>query len=428
MSLSDPPSQCARHGDGVDGPVGECCCECRSCRRKAPPQPPATYADRPTDWNRLLSAADLRRPICRRPTRFGIRHFTPTGARPGRPFGTKLRRFASRPHRIGVDRSSSGSLLRGRNPRSPRPIPKRGASAWGRSSLPSCSSSVLLGGLLLARRNLKLGRSDRNGAFRIASVFVAVHMLGWRSGAPILADVARRSSPSSERWRRLCSKASCCGFSILALEPYVRKRWPETIISWTRVLAGRFRDPLVGRDILLGCLLGVGTVALIDAPRLLGIDPRRPDGCQSVEPQRHRPASSVSSWTVRFTRWCSRCSSWFSCFSSASCCVGWRWPPRRSWSCSVSSDGLRPPLARSRECPGLRGGRPASPSRDSVCSPPRCSSRRQRALDFCATADLFSWYGAGTILAVLWIVAIAGYGFHTAFAGRPLFGEKFLQE
>jgi len=43
----------------------------------------------------------------------------------------------------------------------------------------------------------------------------------------------------------------------LALEPIVRRRWPDSIISWSRLLAGRLRDPLVGRDILIGCLAGV---------------------------------------------------------------------------------------------------------------------------------------------------------------------------
>ena len=31
----------------------------------------------------------------------------------------------------------------------------------------------------------------------------------------------------------------------LALEPYVRRLWPQALISWSRVLAGRVRDPLV---------------------------------------------------------------------------------------------------------------------------------------------------------------------------------------
>jgi hypothetical protein len=42
----------------------------------------------------------------------------------------------------------------------------------------------------------------------------------------------------------------------LALEPYVRRYWPQAIISWTRVFAGRWRDPLVGRDVLYGVILG----------------------------------------------------------------------------------------------------------------------------------------------------------------------------
>ena len=29
------------------------------------------------------------------------------------------------------------------------------------------------------------------------------------------------------------------------------------MISWNRLLAGRFRDPMVGRDLLIGGLLGV---------------------------------------------------------------------------------------------------------------------------------------------------------------------------
>jgi len=38
----------------------------------------------------------------------------------------------------------------------------------------------------------------------------------------------------------------------IAIEPYVRRRWPVTLISWSRLLAGGIRDPLVGRDVLVG--------------------------------------------------------------------------------------------------------------------------------------------------------------------------------
>ena len=49
----------------------------------------------------------------------------------------------------------------------------------------------------------------------------------------------------------------------LALEPYIRRNWPQTIVSWSRVLEGRFRDPLVGRDILFGVVLGVTWALLL---------------------------------------------------------------------------------------------------------------------------------------------------------------------
>ena len=51
----------------------------------------------------------------------------------------------------------------------------------------------------------------------------------------------------------------------LALEPIVRRRWPDTLVSWTRLLRGRVLDPLVGRDILLGVLSGVALALLSHA-------------------------------------------------------------------------------------------------------------------------------------------------------------------
>jgi len=50
----------------------------------------------------------------------------------------------------------------------------------------------------------------------------------------------------------------------MALEPYVRKLWPQTIISWTRLVSGRVRDPLVGRDVLYGVILGLAWVLIYE--------------------------------------------------------------------------------------------------------------------------------------------------------------------
>ena len=47
------------------------------------------------------------------------------------------------------------------------------------------------------------------------------------------------------------------------LEPYLRRVWPKAIVAWNRLLAGHFRDPLVGRDVLIGfALAGALTVLL----------------------------------------------------------------------------------------------------------------------------------------------------------------------
>src|SRR5438046_2160524 len=63
----------------------------------------------------------------------------------------------------------------------------------------------------------------------------------------------------------------------LAVEPFLRRRWPEVLITWTRVLAGEFRDPLVGRDVLVGCaagplLAGIAFIALL-VPEWVGATP-----------------------------------------------------------------------------------------------------------------------------------------------------------
>ena len=57
----------------------------------------------------------------------------------------------------------------------------------------------------------------------------------------------------------------------IALEPYVRRNWPQTIISWTRLVSGRVRDPLVGRDLVSGVLLGMAWVLIFEIGNLFSI-------------------------------------------------------------------------------------------------------------------------------------------------------------
>lgn len=54
-----------------------------------------------------------------------------------------------------------------------------------------------------------------------------------------------------------------------ALEPYVRRRWPERLVGWSRLLAGNVRDPLVGRDLLVGIAAGLAHVTLASSSNWL---------------------------------------------------------------------------------------------------------------------------------------------------------------
>jgi hypothetical protein len=65
----------------------------------------------------------------------------------------------------------------------------------------------------------------------------------------------------------------------LALEPYVRRTAPHRLIAWSRLCAGKFSDPLVGRDVLIGLVGGGALVAcgwLDLLPQWMGAPPGRP--------------------------------------------------------------------------------------------------------------------------------------------------------
>ena len=121
--------------------------------------------------------------------------------------------------------------------------------------------AVLVVGAMLARRNLRLGRGDRRGASRLAAFVFAAWTVAWFFGAHHVSNFDEL---------QLFVEFLAWGFGYfgfvwvlyIALEPYVRRRWPATLVSWSRLLAGNFRDPLVGRDVLAGCFLAPFSVAV----------------------------------------------------------------------------------------------------------------------------------------------------------------------
>jgi serine/threonine-protein kinase len=117
--------------------------------------------------------------------------------------------------------------------------------------------SLLLAALIVARHNLKVGRGDTKGAFKLAVFVFSVITLAR------LIDAYHVPELGGELWIFFQSVSLALFISAftwifyIALEPFLRRRWSELLISWSRLMAGDFRDPLVGRDILVGGLLGL---------------------------------------------------------------------------------------------------------------------------------------------------------------------------
>ena len=117
--------------------------------------------------------------------------------------------------------------------------------------------SVVVAGVFLARRNLKEGRSDASGALKISVFVFLLSMAAGLLVADHIPDLTREYLILLTVTSDALFAAAVMGLLYLALEPFVRRRWANLIISWSRLLAGDFRDPLVGRDILVGGILGL---------------------------------------------------------------------------------------------------------------------------------------------------------------------------
>jgi serine/threonine-protein kinase len=116
--------------------------------------------------------------------------------------------------------------------------------------------TLIGGGLFFARRNLRLGRGDRRNATRLALIVIGLTML-----------MSTLNTHHVLTFWEMSLFISSAGYSLflaglfwvlyIAIEPFVRRRWPQILVSWTRLLSGDWRDPLVTRDAFVGCALGV---------------------------------------------------------------------------------------------------------------------------------------------------------------------------
>jgi hypothetical protein len=123
--------------------------------------------------------------------------------------------------------------------------------------------------LLLARHNLRLGRGDRTGARRLAALALTGEICGWLLGAHHVAEIGGELVLIIRGLGICVLVAAAVWILYLAIEPFIRRHWPDMLVSWTRLLGGRWKDPLVGRDVLLGTAVGALVTLVVPFVRMM---------------------------------------------------------------------------------------------------------------------------------------------------------------
>jgi len=136
---------------------------------------------------------------------------------------------------------------------------------------------LMLTGVLLARRNVKLGRGDRRGAFRAAAVLFVLLMIAWALGDRHVPAFGIEIAMMFNAIAQALFGAAVLWLAYLGLEPYVRRFAPDCLIGWTRLLAGSWRDPRVGRDVLIGVGVGVLMTIVVASHNLIPTLAGRPE-------------------------------------------------------------------------------------------------------------------------------------------------------
>jgi len=293
--------------------------------------------------------------------------------------------------------------------------------------------AIVLSALVLLKRNLRRGRGDREGAFRLASVSFAATLLSW------VLEVLPGTDPQRV-WRVVVAgtelglwNAAFIWVFYLAIEPFLRRRWPESLISWSRLLAGRWRDPRVGRDVLVGIASVWGLWLVVGAahaaPRLWGGEPAQLAAMDVGVAIGLRP---ILVWLVDGV------------IRSLSICVVFlvlllvmRTLLRRLWAAFLGVGLLAALLLAPASIPGAQWTDALGAALFFVAVlgiAARCGLLAMAAIGFFVdprfpvSGSLGAWYGRPTLVLVLFSAALALYGFVVSLGGRSPFGEGEIED
>lgn len=287
---------------------------------------------------------------------------------------------------------------------------------------------LVVGGALIARRNLRLGRSDRRGAMRLAALTFVGSMLTW-------AFMASHVASDSELALLLLGAsvslflAGVCWLLYVALEPLIRRRWPDSLIAWTRLLSGRLSDPLVGRVLLAGALLGVfgaigGELRELARRAFEATPPIPPFPWDTTLRGPRAVASHLSNPAVAM----------FFALATAMLFFLLRAVLRKEWLAAAV-------FVLIWAVPSFLHGGLISGAFVLVAAAAEIfvflrfgllawvfANLFGHCLQFPLTTDSSAWYAGTSLFVLLFLAAVAVYGFRIALAGRPMFSAMRLED
>jgi serine/threonine-protein kinase len=389
----------------------------------------ATASAAETDWSVLFREAGL-----------DIHRFTPVEPRwtPRTFAAVRAAWEGPHPERPGVAMRVEAASYRG------RPVSFRWLGPWSGSDreAPHIDPGfavfswilfvLVIGGTWLTWRNLRAGRGDRQGTLRLGVANYLVAIAIWILGSHHLAG-------TYEVWNLIAgvSNAAAMGvgmwFIYLALEPFARRRWPQMLISWTRALSGDWRDPLVGRDVLVGAVLGLAMGLIMGPSRVLlppllhlnGPPPHPFDAEAPINPAR------TISWLLSYVLY-----SQIWVLAIVFLLVLVRWVVRKEWIAAVIVGLLFTGIYIGAPAPEVSlplaalsvGILVATTVRFGVLAALVAESCRRIYGYRIYTHDPSSWMFYAGAIAVALIAVVVWWATKTALAGRPLFGDLALEE
>jgi hypothetical protein len=209
----------------------------------------------------------------------------------------------------------------------------------------------------------------------------------------------------------------------------VRSKWPQTIVSWTRLLSGNLRDPLVGRDILFGTLLGLAWVLVFLLGYLFDIRVgERPLLFQTDFLEGTRAIISV--WLGNIVGAILGVLMFFFVLVLLRVVVRNRWVAAAFFIALFSTPKILAsshPLIDTPVWVIIYGIAAFAVVRYGLIVLATAVFTANVLLNVPFTLDLSEWYAPGAICVVLSFVALAVWGFYTSLAGQPLLKEELFE-